>query len=428
MVSSDSEELNRVLVLTLSRSMIITGMENETTGNGNLAYLMDLLQVIMKNTPHNWPSHTKQSFPKVLSDFYATHNLTVEDKQQVKKSIEEEYRNWLSMTNENDIIAYFSQTTTFLCLLFKMISDTGEPSPVAYKILERISARLFSSNLRKLCDFLLYEVTISKQITKLVDTINDMIWKYNFVTIDRLVLCLALRTQEPNHQDMPTAQVFVIQLLLIKTTQFRDRVIKFVEKNSPEYWKLSNYNEKHLAFEKEFPEKFVPSEEHYSTFFGNVCLRFLPVLDIVIHRYLEMSIDAVAQPLESVLKMLGLLYKFHDRPITYLYNTLFYYELKLRDRPALKRLLVGAIITSLKDVREKNWALTEQYQNYIKNHMTPDDPAQGQMSQTTVKWSPDLSYYMGLVKRLIESKMNTLQKSDRSFCIIINNCFINFSY
>lgn len=425
MVSSDSEELNRVLVLTLSRSMIITGMENETTGNGNLAYLMDLLQVIMKNTPHNWPSHTKQSFPKVLSDFYATHNLTVEDKQQVKKSIEEEYRNWLSMTNENDIIAYFSQTTTFLCLLFKMISDTGEPSPVAYKILERISARLFSSNLRKLCDFLLYEVTISKQITKLVDTINDMIWKYNFVTIDRLVLCLALRTQEPNHQDMPTAQVFVIQLLLIKTTQFRDRVIKFVEKNSPEYWKLSNYNEKHLAFEKEFPEKFVPSEEHYSTFFGNVCLRFLPVLDIVIHRYLEMSIDAVAQPLESVLKMLGLLYKFHDRPITYLYNTLFYYELKLRDRPALKRLLVGAIITSLKDVREKNWALTEQYQNYIKNHMTPDDPAQGQMSQTTVKWSPDLSYYMGLVKRLIESK---IQKFDRSFCIIINNCFINFSY
>lgn len=391
--------------------MIITGMENETTGNGNLSYLMDLLQVIMKNTPHNWPAHTKQSFPKVIADFYASQNLPVEDKQQVKKAIEEEYRNWLSMTNENDIVTYFSQTPTFLCLLFKMISDTGEPSPVAYKILERISARTFSSNLRKLCDFLLFEVTISKQIPKLVDTINDMIWKYNIVTIDRLVLCLALRTQEPNQQDMPSqdisktsqAQVYVIQLLLIKTFQFRDRVMKFVEKNSPEYWKLSNYNEKHLAFQKEFPEKFVPSDEHYTPFFGNVCLRFLPVLDIVIHRYLEMSIDAVAQSLESVLKTLGLLYKFHDRPITYLYNTLFYYELKLRDRPALKRLLVGAIITSLKDVREKNWALTEQYQMYIKNQLTPDE-TQVQMSQA-IKWNPDLSYYMGLVKRLIESEL-----------------------
>lgn len=307
MVSNDSEELNRVLVLTLARSMVITGMEDETMGNGNLSYLMDLLQTIMKNTPHNWSSHTKQSFPKILADFYANHSVAVDDKQQVKKAIEEEYRNWLSMTNENDIIAYFSQTSTFLCLLFKMISDQGEPSPVAYKILERINSRMFSSNLRKLCDFLLFEVTISKQINKLVDTINDMIWKYNIVTIDRLVLCLALRTQEPNQQDMPTvtAQVFVIQLLLIKTSQFRDRVLKFVEKNSPEYWKLSNYNEKHLAFHKEFPEKFVPSEEHYTPFFGNVCLRFLPVLDILIHRYLEMSIDAVLQSLESIMRTLG---------------------------------------------------------------------------------------------------------------------------
>lgn len=94
---------------------------------------------------------------------------------------------------------------------------------------------------------------------------------------------------------------------------------------------------------------------------------------------------------------------FYFRPITYLYNTLFYYELKLRDRPALKRLLVGAIVTSLKDVREKNWALTEQYQLYIKNQLSPEDPTNA-ISQIVGKWSPDLTYYMGIVKRLIESK------------------------
>lgn len=97
------------------------------------------------------------------------------------------------------------------------------------------------------------------------------------------------------------------------------------------------------------------------------------------------------------------MYKFHDRPITYLYNTLFYYELKLRDRPALKRLLVGTIVTSLKDVREKNWALTEQYQLYIKSQITPED-ASGSINPMAGKWNPDLSYYMGLVKRLIESE------------------------
>lgn len=375
-------------------------MENEIT-NGNLSYLMDLLQVVMKNTPHNWSSHTKQSFPKFLVEFYASHIVVSEDKQQMKKTVDEEYRNWLSMTNENDIVCHFSQTSTFLCVLFKIILETGEPSPFAYKILERLNARMFSSNLRKLCDFLLFEVAISKQIPKLIDCVNDMIWKYNIVTIDRLVLCLALRTPEPNQQ----MQVLLIQLLLIKPSQFRDRVMKFVEKNSPEYWKQSNYNEKHIAFQKEFPEKFVPSEEYYSTFFGNVCLRFLPVLDIVIHRFLEMSLDAVWQSLESVVKTLASLYKFHDRPITYLYNTLFYYEPKLRTRPALKRLLVGSIISSLKDIREKNWALTEQYQMYI----TPDDspgPMNQSPSQTQIKWIPDLNYYMGLVKRLIESKFS----------------------
>lgn len=168
-VSSDSEELNRVLILTLSRSMIITstGSEVESTGYGNMAYLMDLLQVIMKNTPHNWSSYTKQCFPRVLAEFYTNHNVAIEDRQQLKKSIEEEYRNWLSMTNENDIIAYFSQSASFLCLLFKMITDTGEPNAVAYKILERIGAKTFSSQLRKLCDYLLFEVTVSKQISKL---------------------------------------------------------------------------------------------------------------------------------------------------------------------------------------------------------------------------------------------------------------------
>lgn len=75
-------------------------------------------------------------------------------------------------------------------------------------------------------------------INKCVDTINDMIWKYNIVTIDRLVLCLALRTHEGNE-----AQVlfFIIQLLLLKTNEFRFRVQEFVKENSPDHWKQSNW-------------------------------------------------------------------------------------------------------------------------------------------------------------------------------------------
>lgn len=104
------------------------------------------------------------------------------------------------MNNENDIITHFSVPGTpplFLCLLWKMIFETDRISPIAYKILERIGARALSAHLRKFCDHLVFEFANSvggQHVNKCVDTVNDMIWKYNIVTIDRLVLCLVSYT------------------------------------------------------------------------------------------------------------------------------------------------------------------------------------------------------------------------------------------
>lgn len=176
-----------------------------------------------------------------------------------------------------------------------------------------------------------------------------------------------------------------------------------------------------MAFHQKFREKFSPDDSAAQTqlpvFFGNVCLRFLPVLDIIIHRFLEVPISSVNKTLESILDHLGCLYKFHgklfrrqcfqrnshigltfsfrllDRPISYLYNTLHFYERKLRDRPSLKRHLVSAVIQSLAEIRPANWALSEQYQMYVKN---PDTEG------TT--WQPDLTYYIALIRRIADSK------------------------
>ena len=59
-------------------------------------------------------------------------------------------------------------------------------------------------------------------------------------------------------------------------------------KNSPCHWEENNWHEKHMAFHRKFPEKFyyegllqdgnTPSNFQYlPIYFGNVCLRFLPV-------------------------------------------------------------------------------------------------------------------------------------------------------
>ncbi len=194
---------------------------------------------------------------------------------------------------------------------------------------------------------------------------------------------------------------FIIQLLLLKTPQFRSRVQEFVKDNSSEHWRQNAWHEKHLAFQRKFPERFGPPEsvleasgqggthQPLPTYFGNVCLRFLPVFDITIHRFTE--IPPVTKSLETILEHLGCLYKFHDRPVTYLYTTLHYYEKKLRDRPLLKRKLVSSIMGSLKDVRPSGWALSEAYLAYAVR------PAED------LNWAPDLDYYVKLVGRLVNT-------------------------
>lgn len=76
-------------------------------------------------------------------------------------------------------------------------------------------------------------------------------------------------------------------------------------------------HEKHVSFHQKFPEKFAPDESAshppLPVYFSNVCLRFLPVLDVVMHRFIEMPLQHVHQILEVILDHLSILYKFHGK-------------------------------------------------------------------------------------------------------------------
>ncbi|KAM8937669.1 mediator of RNA polymerase II transcription subunit 23 isoform 7-T7 [Lycaon pictus] len=274
-LSAESEELNRALILTLARATHVTDF---FTGSDSIqgTWCKDILQTIMSFTPHNWASHTLSCFPGPLQ---------------------------------------------------AMRSHEGNEAQVCY---------------------------------------------------------------------------FIIQLLLLKPNDFRNRVSDFVKENSPEHWLQNDWHTKHMNYHKKYPEKLyfeglaeqvdppVQIQSPYlPIYFGNVCLRFLPVFDIVIHRFLELL--PVSKSLETLLDHLGGLYKFHDRPVTYLYNTLHYYEMHLRDRPHLKRKLVHAIIGSLKDNRPQGWCLSD---TYLKCGMN---------AREENPWVPDDSYYCRLIGRLVDT-------------------------
>ncbi|XP_054249053.1 mediator of RNA polymerase II transcription subunit 23 isoform X6 [Indicator indicator] len=403
-LSAESEELNRALILTLARATHVTDF---FTGSDSIqgTWCKDILQTIMSFTPHNWASHTLDCFPAPLQVFFKQNNVPQESRFNLKKNVEEEYRKWKSMSNENDIITHFSiqgSPPLFLCLLWKMLLDTDHINQIGYRVLERIGARALVAHVRTFADFLVYEFSTSaggQQLNKCIEILNDMVWKYNIVTLDRLILCLAMRSHEGNE-----AQVcyFIIQLLLLKPNDFRNRVSDFVKENSPEHWLQNDWHTKHMSYHKKYPEKLyfeglaeqvnppVQIQPQYlPIYFGNVCLRFLPVFDIVIHRFLELL--PVSKSLETLLDHLGGLYKFHDRPVTYLYNTLHYYELQLRERPNLKRKLVHAIIGSLKDNRPLGWCLSDTYLKCAMN-AREENP-----------WVPDDAYYCKLIGRLVDT-------------------------
>ncbi|XP_063757881.1 mediator of RNA polymerase II transcription subunit 23 isoform X2 [Eleginops maclovinus] len=403
-LSAESEELNRALILTLARATHVTDF---FTGSDSIhgTWCKDILQTIMNFTPHNWASHTLSCFPAPLQAFFKQNNVPQESRFNLKKNVEEEYRKWKSMANENDIITHFSMQGSpplFLCLLWKMLLETDHINQIGFRVLERIGARALVAHVRTFADFLVYEFSTSaggQQLNKCIEILNDMVWKYNIVTLDRLILCLAMRSHEGNE-----AQVcyFIIQLLLLKPNDFRNRVNDFVKENAPEHWLQSDWHNKHMSYHKKYPEKLYfegladqvnpPMQlqpQYLPIYFGNVCLRFLPVFDIVIHRFLELL--PVSKSLETLLDHLGGLYKFHDRPVTYLYNTLHYYERHLRDRTNLKRKLVHAIMSSLKDNRTPGWCLSETYLKF------------GMNAREDNVWIPDDTYYCKLIGRLVDT-------------------------
>ena len=144
------------------------------TGSDSIhgTWCKDILQTIMNFTPHNWASHTLSCFPAPLqvrcghwgmnntdgfkSDafiqskqpsllylcfsysqaFFKQNNVPQESRFNLKKNVEEEYRKWKSMANENDIITHFSMQGSpplFLCLLWKMLLETDHINQIGFR-------------------------------------------------------------------------------------------------------------------------------------------------------------------------------------------------------------------------------------------------------------------------------------------------------
>lgn len=429
MINGDSEELNKVLVLILARSTHITASEH-VTGN----FLEDILNDINKVTPLSWSQVTLNFFPSVIKDFFIRNAPTREtDRAQLRPAVEEEYRRWKAMANDqNALETHFSQPNApplFICVLWKMLLDSNDTdylNPVVYRILDSIRIRTLSTHLRTFVDYLVYEFANSvagELVNKYAEALCSLIWKFQIISLDRLLLCMCLR-----NFDGSKVQVcfFIIQLLLLKISDFKNTVQKFCKMQNPEHWKAeANCNEVNMEFRRRHPEKYyhdfladnnIPSAgQTLPSFFGNVCLRFIPVFDLLIHRALELSVLS-ANPtikIDLLLNEFGCIYKFHDKPLTYLYNTLHYYDSQIP--PDLKRKLTATIVGSFDGMRPPNWCLSETFRQYLQRSQMPG-------GQPQEEWVPNQEYYRELIGRLVDTlqNKNTFYHTDWRFNEFLN--------
>lgn len=425
MINGDSEELNKVLVLILARSTHITASEHVTA-----SFLEDILSDINKVTPLSWSSSTLNFFPSIIKEFFA-RNAPVEktDPDQLRPAVEEEYKKWKAMSNDNTLVTQFSQPNApplFICILWRMLLDSDNLNPVVYRILDNIRIRTLSAHLRTFVDYLVHEfakLVGGQHVNKYAEALSDLIWKFQIISLDRLLLCMCLRSFVGSE-----AQVcfFIIQLLLLKISDFKSTVQKFCKMQSPEHWKPNaNCHEVNMEFQGRYPEKFyhdflaennIPSMgQTLPSFFSNVCLRFIPVFDILIHRALELKIlsPKAAIKIDTLLDEFGGLYRFHAKPLTYLYNTLHYYDSQLPF--PLKRKLTATIVGAFNDIRPPCWCLSETYTQYLQRSNSFSD-------QTTEEWVPNYDYFRSLIGRLVETLQgsNTFYHTDWRFNEFLN--------
>jgi mediator of RNA polymerase II transcription subunit 23 len=407
MINSDSEELNKVLVLVLARALHLTSSDHIASG----VMIEDILADINKVTPLSWSSSTLSFFPTLIKDFFTRNTQTkTEDKGQLRLTVEEEYRKWQAMANDETRIAHFSQPSApplFICVVWRMLVDQDFINPIVFRILDTFRIRTLSTNIKTFVDYLVHEFSTSgaANINKNSDALNRLLCKYQIINLERLLLCMCLRSY-----DGCEAQVcyFIIQLVLLKS-DFKAAVTKFCDsepKPSHEHWRQdNNFQEVNAKLLKEFPEKYYHdfmAENNIRSngvtlpsFFSNVCLRTLPVFDIIIHRALELRILSPnsAMKIDSILDNFGKLYRFHDKPLTYLYNTLYYYDSQLPS--ALKKKLTKSIVCAFNDIRPQNWCLTEPLLQYLVNN-----------SQQAEEWAPGLEYYRKVIGRLVDTLQN----------------------
>ena len=153
--------------------------------------------------------------------------------------------------------------------------------------------------------------------------IDEMIWNNNLLSFDRVLLALADRDDDPNSYQL-------LEYFLITSRYITQYIHLFLQVEiNPQTWEEPDFYSKMNRFFQQCnnpgPYKF-GDQPLYPIYYGNIPLRFLPILDCLIMRFIETNnIDLLSKVLNSDSHRFLQLYRYHEAPVTFVKEIFHYY-------------------------------------------------------------------------------------------------------
>ncbi|CAH8647725.1 unnamed protein product [Heterobilharzia americana] len=222
----------------------------------------------------------------------------------------------------------------FLCLLFRYFMEHQNVPSKAVSLINLISARFFSRQLRLLCDYVVACLTFPTQVTftseKCLSALSDFCICWHIIPFDRLLLFLLMHTRY-QHAQLDSVNRIIVYMFT-QSEQLITGINYLSTKYEPSFSEDTTAKRKSLHPDP-LSSDIVPSSNdnddsveevdrppHLPVFYGHLLLRLLPLLEVILTQFLVCQLPLVL--LIPFCRVVAPLFRYHRRPINICYTIL----------------------------------------------------------------------------------------------------------
>ncbi|XP_019179352.1 PREDICTED: mediator of RNA polymerase II transcription subunit 23 [Ipomoea nil] len=396
-----TETLNRITVTTLAIIIKTRGIAEFE----HLLYLQTMLEQILATSQHTWSEKTLRYFPSILRDALSgrmdkrcgqmdKRTLAIQSWQRAETTVINQCTQLLSPSADPTyVVTYinhsFPEHRQYLCAgawILMHAHPENINSVNLGRVLREFSPEEVTSNIYTMVDVLLHHIHLELQrghplqdlMLKTVSNLSFFIWTHELLPLDILLLALIDRDDDPH------ALRIVINLLDSKELQQKVKLY-LVNRGPPEHWAQTG------PFKRAELQKALGNhlswKERYPTFFDDIAARLLPVIPLIIYRFIENdAMDAA----DRVLQVYATFLHYYPLNFTFVRDILAYFYGHLP----------GKLILRILNVLCKKVPFSEPFLQHINT--------------TNAMMCPPLDYFATLLLGLVNHVIPPLNSSTRS--------------